>query len=237
MQKIKQKIALLIPVLNEEGSIGHVLSDIPRDLIDEIIVVDNGSSDNSEAVARFYGATVLKEPEKGYGAACLKGIEYLKNQIVRPDVLVFLDGDYSDYPEQTTELIKKLNEGYDFVLGSRIMGIEKYGAHLSRHSVMGNKLAAFFLKIMFRGNYTDLGPFRAIRFEKLLELGMCDQNYGWTMEMQIKALRDNLKITEIPVHYRKRLAGNSKVTGSFWGSVKACIKISKTVFEYFMKMK
>ncbi|MCK5033513.1 MAG: glycosyltransferase family 2 protein [Calditrichia bacterium] len=233
----KQKIALLIPVFNEEGSICKVLADIPLNIVDEIVVVDNGSTDTSAQIAKSFGATVLSQHIRGYGAACLKGIDYLKSQSPQPDLLVFLDGDYSDYPEETANLVEKINEGHDFVLGSRVLGIEYFNATLSSHSVLGNKLAAFFLKYLFGGNYTDLGPFRIIKFDKLLQLQMADMNYGWTMEMQIKALRHKLIICEIPVRYRERFAGESKVTGTFWGSVKAFIKITYIVIQYFFRIK
>ena len=233
----KQKIALIIPVFNEEGSIGKVIADIPKIIVDEIIVVDNGSTDKSPKTAKALGATVLSQHIRGYGAACLKGIDYLESQSPQPDLLVFIDGDYSDYPEETKNLVEKVNEGYDFVLGSRVLGIEYFDAHLSSHSVLGNKLAAFFLNYLFRGNYTDLGPFRVIKFDKLLQLRMADMNYGWTMEMQIKALRHKLKICEIPVKYRERFAGESKVTGTFWGSLKAFIKITYIVILYFLRIK
>jgi glycosyltransferase involved in cell wall biosynthesis len=233
----KQNIAVLIPVYNEEGSIGKVLENIPLSIVNEIIVVDNGSTDDSPQIAESMGACVLFQPIRGYGAACLKGIEYLESQIPQPDLLVFLDGDYSDYPEDLVSLVEKINEGYDFVLGSRVLGIEHFNAYLSSHSVLGNKLAAFFLKYLFRGNYTDLGPFRVIKFDKLLQLQMADMNYGWTMEMQIKALRHKLKTCEIPVRYRERYAGESKVTGTFWGSLKAFIKITFIVIQYFFRFK
>jgi glycosyltransferase involved in cell wall biosynthesis len=235
-QDKKEKISVIIPVYNEEESIGKVIEAIPKLLIDEIVVVDNGSTDSSVTVAKDYGATVIEEPEMGYGAACLKGIAYLDDSNA-PDILIFLDGDYSDYPEDMIQLIDKIREGYDFVLGSRVMGIETYQAKLSSHSILGNKLAAFFLKWLFGGEYTDLGPFRAIKFDKLLKLRMADRNYGWTMEMQIKALRHHLKIAEIPVRYRDRYAGVSKVTGSLKGSVKAFIKITFIVILYYFHIK
>ena len=187
-------------------------------------------------VARRHGATVIREPSPGYGAACLAGIRYLQ-KISPPDILVFLDGDYSDDPNDMSDLIGKIRQGYDFVLGSRIMGISEYDAVLSPHSVLGNKLAAFFLKWLFNGNYTDLGPFRAIKFEKLLYLDMQDKNFGWTMEMQIKAVQKHLRTIEIPVHYRDRYAGQSKVTGTFSGSVKAFLKITFLVIQYFFRLK
>ncbi len=235
-QAFKQKISVIIPVLNEEESIGKVISDLPREYLDKIVVVDNGSEDNSVKIAADHGAIVLSEPERGYGAACLKGITYLKED-GPPDILVFLDGDYSDYPEETIDLVNKINEGYDFVLGSRVLGVEKYNAALSPHSILGNKMAAFFLKLLFGGRYTDMGPFRAIRFNRLLELNMVDRNFGWTMEMQIKAERAHLKAIEIPVHYRDRFGGQSKVTGNFVGSVKAFLKITYIVIIYFFRIK
>ncbi len=235
-QANKQKISVIIPVFNEEESIGKVLSDLPKDYLDNIIIVDNGSTDNSAGIAAEHGALVLSETERGYGAACLKGINYLKENSP-PDILVFLDGDYSDYPEELLNLVDKINEGYDFVLGSRVLGVEKYGAALPPHSIMGNKMAAFFLKIFFGGNYTDMGPFRAIRFSRLLELKMVDRNFGWTMEMQIKAERAKLKVVELPVHYRERYGGQSKVTGNLTGSIKAFLKITYIVLIYFFRIR
>lgn len=235
-QANKQKISVIIPVYNEEESIGKVLSDLPKDYLDKIIIADNGSTDNSAGIAAEHGALVLSENESGYGAACLKGINYLKENSP-PDILVFLDGDYSDYPEEIVNLVAKINEGYDFVLGSRVLGVEEYGAALPPHSILGNKMAAFFLKIFFGGNYTDMGPFRAIRFSRLLELKMVDRNFGWTMEMQIKAERANLKVIEIPVHYRERYGGQSKVTGNFTGSTKAFLKITYIVIIYFFRFR
>jgi glycosyltransferase involved in cell wall biosynthesis len=235
-QDKKEKISVIIPVYNEKESIAKVLDSIPKTLVDEIVVVDNGSSDKSPQIAQTHGATVISEPHRGYGAACLKGIDYLKNHNP-PDILVFLDGDYSDYPEDMILLIEKMQQGYDFVLGSRILGLETYHAKLSSHSIAGNKLAAFFLKWLFGGNFTDLGPFRAIKFDKLLQLSMADRNYGWTMEMQIKGVRNKLKISEVPVRYRDRFGGVSKVTGSFKGSVKAFSKITLIVILYFFRLK
>ena len=232
----KEKISVIIPVFNEYESIGKVLDAIPKSLVDEVIVVDNGSTDGSDEVASRHGATVVREPERGYGAACLKGIAYLEES-ESPQILVFLDGDFSDYPEDMIQLVEKIEEGYDFVLGSRVMGFEMGQAQLSSHSILGNKLAGFFLKWLFGGDYTDLGPFRAIRFEKLLQLEMADRNFGWTMEMQIKAMRHNLKTIEIPVRYRDRFGGVSKVTGTFKGSIKAFSKITFIVILYFFRIK
>jgi len=232
----KEKISVIIPVFNEYESIGKVLDDIPRSLVDEIVVVDNGSTDGSDLVAGQHGATVIKEPEMGYGAACLRGISYLK-ETGAPQILIFLDGDYSDYPEDMIQLVDKIREGYDFVLGSRVLGVQKGLAQLSSHSILGNKLAGFFLRWLFGGNFTDLGPFRAIKFEKLLQLKMADRNFGWTMEMQIKSVRHKLKIIEIPIQYRNRFGGTSKVTGTLLGSIKAFAKITLIVILYFFRIK
>jgi glycosyltransferase involved in cell wall biosynthesis len=236
VQNRKEIISVIIPVFNEEGSIGKVLNDIPQDLVNNVIVVDNGSTDRSVEIAKNNGAIVLSEKERGYGAACLKGIDYLKRNNI-PDILIFLDGDYSDFPEDMIDLIDKIDSGYDFVLGSRVMGVQANRAKLSSHSILGNKLAAFFLKWLFKGNYTDLGPFRAIRFDKLLSLNMQDRNFGWTMEMQIKAVRKGLSTCEVPVQYRERYAGESKVTGTIKGSVKAFAKITYIVILYFLRIK
>jgi glycosyltransferase involved in cell wall biosynthesis len=232
----KQKISVIIPVYNEEESIAKVLDEIPQNYTDVVLVIDNGSTDQSAQIARESGAMVLNEPQRGYGAACLKGIEYLKTHNP-PDILVFMDGDYSDYPGEMVQLIQKINEGYDFVLGSRVLGVKHFNAVLPPHSVIGNKIAAFFLNVFFSGDYTDLGPFRAIKFNRLLELNMCDKNYGWTIEMQIKADRKKLSVTEIPVHYRKRYAGQSKVTGNFWGSTRALFKISYVLILYYLRIR
>jgi glycosyltransferase involved in cell wall biosynthesis len=227
---------VIIPVYNEIDSIAKVLDAIPRSLVNEVVVVDNGSTDGSDESARMHGATVLKESERGYGAACLKGIAYLKESS-SPDILVFLDGDYSDYPEDMIQLVEKIKQGYDFVLGSRVLGVEQGLARLSSHSILGNKLAGFFLNLLFGGDFTDLGPFRAIKFDQLLQLNMADRNYGWTMEMQIKAVRKQLNIIEIPVRYRERFGGQSKVTGTFKGSLKAFSKITLIVILYFFRIK
>ena len=232
----KEKISIIIPVFNEHESIGKVLEAIPDFLIDEVLVVDNGSIDGSDEVARKHGATVIYESERGYGAACLKGIAYLQD-FRSPCIIVFMDGDYSDYPEEAIQLVEKIRDGHDFVLGSRVLGVKLGQAHLALHSVLGNKLVTLLLNLLFGGNYTDLGPFRAIKFEKLLQLEMADRNYGWTVEMQIKALQNHLKILEIPVRYRKRFGGKSKVTGSLGGSIKAFIKISSIIFLYFFRRK
>jgi glycosyltransferase involved in cell wall biosynthesis len=225
-------ISVIIPAFNEESSIGKVIAEIPHQYVNEIIVVNNNSTDDTEKEAAAAGARVLNESRQGYGASCLKAIEYLKGN--NPDIVVFLDGDYSDFPAEMERLLNPImNDGYDFVLGSRILGSREPGS-LPFHSVFGNILSGILINFFWRIKYTDLGPFRAIRFNKLLELGMEDPWYGWTVEMQIKAVKHKLKIKEVPVSYRKRI-GKSKVTGTVKGSFMAGYIILKTIFVQLFK--
>lgn len=221
------KVVVIIPAYNEEKSIAKVINDIPRELISEIIVVNNNSTDNTHSEAEQAGAVVIKESFQGYGASCLKGIEYAKT--LNPDIAVFLDGDYSDDPNEITLLLKPvIEENFDFVLGSRVLGKREQGS-FPFHARGGNYFAGVLMKYFWGVNYTDLGPFRAIKFDKLLNLKMKDQWFGWTVEMQIKAAKQNLRILEIPVSYRKRI-GKSKVSGTMKGSVMAGTIILKTIF-------
>ncbi len=228
-----QKINVIIPVFNESGSIGYVLKDIPAGLVDEVIVVNNGSTDNSAEIAVQHGATVLLEETRGYGSACLKGLEYIRNKPLEriPDIIVFIDGDYSDYPEQMTELIKPIvEENFDLVIGSRAMGKREAGS-MAVQQVFGNWLATTLMKLFFSAKFSDLGPFRAIRWESLMALEMRDRNYGWTVEMQIKAAKRKMKYTEVAVNYRRRI-GKSKITGTIKGTIMAGYKILITIFKY-----
>jgi glycosyltransferase involved in cell wall biosynthesis len=228
--KNRPRIAVLIPALNEEASLPYVLTDVPKDVVEEVVVVDNGSSDRTAEIARAQGATVLSEPRRGYGSACLAGIEYLKAR--RPDVVVFLDADYSDYPDELPAVIQPiLTDTYDFVLGSRTQGQVEPGALLFQ-ARFGNALATALIRWLYGFRYSDLGPFRAIRFPALLNLGMVDRTYGWNVEMQIKAVRQGLRIAEVPVRYRKRAGGESKVSGTLRGTLLAGYKILWTVFRY-----
>lgn len=220
------KIVTIIPAFNEEESLPKVIKDIPQ-YVDEVIVVDNGSSDSTGEVAKAYRTTVLTENEMGYGAACLKGIEYAKTKLF--DVVVFLDGDYSDFPEEMNLLLDPIiKENYDMVIGSRMIGKRERGAMLPQ-AIFGNWLAASLINLFWKYKFTDLGPFRAIKFSTLLNLNMQDRNFGWTVEMQIKAAKQKLRCTEVPVRYRKRI-GKSKVTGTIQGTVKASIKILYLIF-------
>lgn len=223
---------VIIPAFNEARSIGRVIADIPRDAINEVIVVNNGSTDNTAEMARRAGATVLHEPIQGYGKACLTGIAHCQTRAMPPDIIVFMDGDYSDYPEEMGDLIKPIVENKaDLVIGSRALGDRQKGS-MTIQQIFGNWLATSLLKVFFKANFTDLGPFRAIRFTSLIVLGMQDTNYGWTVEMQIKAAKKKLRCTEIPVRYRKRI-GVSKVSGTVKGTIMAGYKILYTLFRYF----
>lgn len=227
---MKQSIRVIIPAYNEADSIGKVVRHIPQ-LVDEIIVVSNNSTDITEENARNAGATVLKEKRKGYGYACLKGMAYIKNKSPKTDIIVFLDGDFSDYPEDLTKIVSPiLNEDYDFVIGARHQKGREKGA-MTTPQIFGNWLATGLMKIMYNADYSDLGPFRAIKYEKLLALNMQDKTYGWTIEMQLKALKHKLKYKEIKVDYRNRI-GISKVSGTLKGAVFAGVKIIGWIVKY-----
>ena len=223
------KISVIIPAYNEEQSLPHVLNDLPRNRLHQIIVVDNRSTDRTSEVARANGATVVYEKRQGYGRACLTGMAALD----APDIVVFLDGDYSDYPEEIDLLIAPILKGEaDFIVGSRMLLKESRKALLPQ-ARYGNQLAVFLIRLFFGYRFTDLGPFRAIRYESLQSIGMRDKNFGWTVEMQIKAVQKGLRIREIPVRYRMRI-GVSKITGTVSGTFKAGTKIIYTIFKYLV---
>jgi glycosyltransferase involved in cell wall biosynthesis len=223
------QIAVIIPAFNEEKSIGKVVNAIPKDLVQTIIVVNNNSTDDTINVANSAGAIVLTENRKGYGWACLKGMDYLKNQ--SPDIVVFLDGDFSDYPEEIIHLIEPIiNQNMDMVIGSRVLGKREKGSLLPQQR-FGNWLATKLIRLFYGAKFTDLGPFRAIRYDKLIALNMADKTYGWTIEMQIKAAKKKYHFCEVPVRYRKRI-GVSKVSGTIKGTLLAGIKIIFAVFKY-----
>jgi glycosyltransferase involved in cell wall biosynthesis len=223
------KIAVIIPAYNEEKSIAKVVLDIPKNIVNEVVVVSNASTDKTEENAQNAGATVLREHRKGYGYACLCGMDYLQKQSEKPEIIVFLDGDYSDFPEEIPSLIRPiLEEKVDMVIGSRVLGKREKGS-LTPQQVFGNWLATKLIKLFYGVAYTDLGPFRAIQFEKLLALQMQDKTYGWTVEMQVKAAKRGFIATEIPVKYRVRI-GISKVSGTIKGTILAGYKILGTIF-------
>jgi glycosyltransferase involved in cell wall biosynthesis len=215
-------VAVIIPALNEEASLPRVLADLPVGVA--VVVVDNGSSDGTADVARRAGATVVREPLRGYGAACLRGLSYLEQRIREgqppPKVVAFLDADYSDHPELLPSLIDPILGGKaELVLGSRMLGQREAGA-MPPQAVFGNWLACFLMRVLFRASYTDLGPFRAIDYGALEKLSMRDRGFGWTVEMQIKAFRLGLKVLELPVPYRRRI-GRSKISGTVLGTFRA----------------
>ena len=228
------RIVVIIPALNEEKSISKVVNSIPN-IVDEIIVINNGSDDSTAIKASISGAKVIHEYRKGYGYACLKGIDYLNKN--PPDIVVFLDGDYSDYPEDLEAIIKPiLEKNVQFVIGARVKFLREKGA-LTPQQIFGNTLACLLMRLLYKANFTDLGPFRAIGWKNLVALEMSDKTYGWTIEMQLKVLRRKIKYTEVPVRYRKRI-GYSKVSGTVKGTIMAGYKILTWIGKfYFSKWK
>ncbi|WMX12225.1 MULTISPECIES: glycosyltransferase family 2 protein [unclassified Aureispira] len=225
------RIVVIIPAYNEENSVGRVIQDIPMDLVQEVIVVNNNSNDETATVAKSAGATVLHEQQQGYGFACLKGIDYLKKMEQKPDIVVFLDADYSDHPEELPQIVAPiLKSDVEMVIGSRALGDKEQGS-MTPQQVFGNWLATMLIKWFYGVVYTDLGPFRAIKYDRLIDLNMCDETYGWTVEMQVKAAKQGLKTTEIPVSYRVRV-GKSKISGTIKGTILAGYKIITTIFKY-----
>ena len=225
----KPIITVIIPAYNEEQSIGKVIDDIPRSIVTHVIVVNNNSNDSTVEVAKKAGAIVLDEPRRGYGWACLKGIEHSKT--LNTEIIVFLDGDYSDYPQEIPDVLAPIFEtDMDMVIGSRVLGKREKGS-LTPQQVFGNWLATKLIRLFYRAKFTDLGPFRAIKSTSLEQLKMADKTYGWTIEMQIKAAKHKMKFCEVPVNYKKRI-GVSKVSGTVKGTVLAGIKIIFAVFKY-----
>lgn len=226
-----KRVFVIIPAYNEEKAIGNVIADIPPKWVEEIIVVNNNSKDNTAQNAIKHGAKVLFEPRKGYGNACLKGIEYLKNKKNTPEIVVFMDADYSDYPEELEKLIQPILLGKaDLVIGSRELGTRERGS-MTIPQIFGNWLATRLIYLFYKEKFTDLGPFRAITWPALLALEMKDKTFGWTVEMQVKAAKYGLKSVEVPVNYRQRI-GVSKVSGTVKGTILAGYKIITTIFRY-----
>lgn len=225
-------IKVIIPAFNEQNAVGLVLDEIPAGLVSEVIVVDNGSTDNTCEIAQAKGATVLREENRGYGRACLKGMSHLSNgSNTPPDIVVFLDGDHSDYPEDMDQLVEPiLRENAELVIGSRALGRKEKGA-MTPQQIFGNWLATTLIKWLYGTKYTDLGPFRAVRYDSLMAIDMQDKTYGWTVEMQLKAAKMKMKIVEVPVNYRRRI-GVSKVSGTLKGTILAGYKIIFTIFKY-----
>ncbi|WP_339811990.1 glycosyltransferase family 2 protein [Zunongwangia profunda] len=226
-------IKVIIPAYNEADSIAKVIAEIPN-IVDEVIVVSNNSTDDTEKNAQTAGATVLQEKRKGYGYACLKGMDYIANQNSTPDIIVFLDGDYSDYPSELTKIIAPIQrKNIDMVIGARVKKWREAGS-MTFPQIFGNWLATTLMRLFFGAKFTDLGPFRAIKYEKLLKLNMQDKTYGWTIEMQLKALKQDFTYVEVPVHYKNRI-GVSKVSGTLKGAIFAGVKILGWIFKYSFK--
>ena len=229
---MSSNIKVIIPAFNEQNGVGNVIGDIPGGMVTEVVVVNNASTDETERVASEAGATVLREEIKGYGRACLKGIEYVGKSVDKADIIVFIDADYSDYPGEMVDLVQPILQGdADLVIGSRALGKLERGS-MTPQQVFGNWLATRLLKLLYGVRFTDLGPFRAIKYNKLVELNMEDKTYGWTVEMQLKAAKNGFKCIEVPVTYRKRI-GFSKISGTVKGTIMAGYKIIWTIFKYW----
>jgi glycosyltransferase involved in cell wall biosynthesis len=225
------KITVIIPAYNEEQAVAKVIEDIPKNIVSQIIVVNNNSSDQTAEVAQKAGATVLTETQQGYGYACLKGINYVQEQNIQPDIIVFLDADYSDYPEELPLVIAPIiQNNKDLVIGSRTLG-KKLKGSITPQQIFGNWLATRLIALLYGVKYTDLGPFRAIKYKKLLAMNMQDKTYGWTVEMQLKAAKQQLQTCEVPVSYKPRI-GYSKVSGTLKGTILAGYKILSWIFKY-----
>ena len=225
------KVVVIIPAVNEEESIGKVVEAIPRPLVDTIIVGNNGSKDNTAEVAKKAGAVVVDESRPGYGWACLKGMEYASQMDEKPDIIVFIDGDFSDYPEEMPNVVAPIIENdIDLVIGSRALGAKEKGS-MTFPQRFGNWLATRLMRLFYRVRYTDLGPFRAIKYDALMNIGMSDKTYGWTIEMQLRAAKHKLTYTEVPVNYKRRI-GKSKVSGTIKGTILAGYKIIFAIFKY-----
>lgn len=229
------KIDVIIPAYNEEAAIGKVLQAIPKTLVREVIVCNNNSKDKTAEIAAENGATVLLQTEMGYGNACLKGIEYLmqKPKSEQPDIVVFIDADYSDVPEEMPDVVNPIiNNNMDMVIGSRALGNLEKGA-MTFPQRFGNWLATNLIRLIYNYHFTDLGPFRAIRYSSLIAMEMEDKTFGWTVEMQVKAAKMKLKTTEVAVDYRRRAGGKSKVSGTIKGTILAGYKILWTIFKLY----
>jgi glycosyltransferase involved in cell wall biosynthesis len=224
------RIDVVIPALNEEASLPLVLAELPRPPVRRVVVADNGSRDGTARVARDGGAVVVRAERRGYGSACLAGLDHLRRNDP-PDVVVFIDADYSDHPDELPRLVAPLLAGEaDMVIGSRTLGERERGALLPQARA-GNLVACALIRLLYGHRYTDLGPFRAARWDALERLAMEDLDFGWTAEMQVKALRRGLRVTEVPVSYRKRV-GVSKITGTVMGTLRAGYKILWTVLRH-----
>jgi glycosyltransferase involved in cell wall biosynthesis len=224
-------IDVVMPAFNEAKSIGLVLNEIPRALVRHIVVCDNNSTDDTALIAKTQGATVVFQPLRGYGNACLKALDWISKQNVLPDIVVFLDADYSDHPDEMFKIVEPLIiNAFDLVIGSRALGNRERGA-MQPQQIFGNWLATTLIRWFYGYHFTDLGPFRAVTYDALQKIDMQDQTFGWTVEMQVKAAKLKLRCTEVPVQYRRRV-GISKISGTVKGTILAGYKIILTIFKY-----
>jgi glycosyltransferase involved in cell wall biosynthesis len=224
-------VDIVIPAFNEAQSVGLVIGDIPRHLVRHIVVINNNSTDDTARIAQEAGAIVLSETQQGYGAACLCGLDFLQKQVPTPDIVAFLDADYSDHPEELPMLLAPIIAGRaELVIGSRSIGERQKGAMMPQQ-IFGNWLATNMMRVLYKSGFTDLGPFRAITWSALEKIKMADRDFGWTVEMQVKALKLKIPYTEVPVKYRQR-KGVSKITGTIRGSVMAGYKIILTILRH-----
>ena len=230
MMATAPSIDVVIPAYNEEASLPKVLADIPPSLVTRVVVADNNSTDRTARVASEAGATVVLAKRQGYGSACLEGLSFLRDNSP-PEIVVFVDADYSDHPEEMHAIVAPIVAGQaELVIGSRALGHRERGALLPQ-ARFGNLLACWMIRVLYRHAYTDLGPFRAIQWTALEKLGMRDPDFGWTAEMQVKALRAGLRVCEVPTSYRRRV-GQSKITGTVSGTLRAGYKIIFTILRY-----
>ncbi|HEV8631220.1 MAG TPA: glycosyltransferase family 2 protein [Thermoanaerobaculia bacterium] len=225
-----QRVDVVVPAFDEERVVGEVVAAIPRPPVDRVVVADNNSRDATAAVAAAAGALVVPAPRQGYGSACLAGLAWLRDH-QPPDVVAFVDADGSDFPAELPLLLAPIASGdADLVIGSRVLGRRERGALLPQARA-GNVVACLLIALLYRHRFTDLGPFRAVRWEALEGLAMGDPDFGWTAEMQVKALRHGLRVAEVPVSYRRRV-GVSKITGTVSGTLRAGHKILWTVLRH-----
>lgn len=223
-----KRISLIIPALNEADSIGVLCQRVPRRLFVQILVVDNGSRDRTAEVARAAGAQVVEEPRRGYGQACLAGLSQLGPEV---DAVAFMDADLADDPADLERLVSFFDKGdWDLVVGSRVLGHAEPGS-LTPLQRFGNWLTTWLIQRIWHVAFTDLGPMRIVSRDALRRLDLCDRGFGWNVEMQAKAARLRLRVAEVPVNYRRRRFGQSKISGTVWGSLRAGVKILWTIYR------
>jgi glycosyltransferase involved in cell wall biosynthesis len=228
---VRPEVIVIMPAFNEAAAIGKVLAEIPVNVVSEVVVVNNNSSDATAEIARKSGAIVLDETKQGYGFACRRGLQYLSSRLNKPDIVVYMDADYADSPQETSELIKPIiDQNFDLVIGARTKAKREKNA-MTFLQILGNWLAVKVIRVLYGFDFTDLGPFRAIKFDSLTRLNLNATTYGWPVEMQLKAVKKNFRIAEVPVSCRKRV-GKSKISGTFKGVIGSSYQITKSIFNF-----